>query len=174
MLVRYFTRVSVPQEFVDATMSDLAAEMADGADDAYREGERLRQKLHAAEGGFAKQVLLKVGIPRIRQDGTAFPITWRATGPTTLFPVMRADVVVQPIGQAATSLVFEGSYEPPLGPIGGVADRLLLNRVAEMTVKEWLDGVADLIDERFRESQRDGDFNDGAHIGTASNPEGTA
>ena len=170
MLVRYYTRIRAPQRFVESIIGHLADEMERGADTAYREGEKLRQRLHASEGGFAKDVLMKVGIPRLRQDGTAFPITWRATGATSLFPVMRADVVASSIGGGSTSLVFEGTYEPPLGPLGGAADRLILNRVAEMTVKSWLDELSALIEKRFVESQRDGDLDDGAMLG--STPDG--
>lgn len=167
MLVRYYTRIRAPQRFVESIMGHLAEEMGRGADTAYREGEKLRQRLHASDGGFAKSVLLKVGIPRLRQDGTAFPITWRATGATSLFPVMRADVVASSIGGGSTSLVFEGTYEPPLGPLGGAADRLILNRVAEMTVKSWLDDLSSLIESRYVESERQGDLDDSALLVSA-------
>ena len=128
--------------------------MAVHATDAYREGEALHQRMEAGTAMPAKSVLLHVGQARIRRDGTAFPLTWKATGPTILFPRMQADLVVAAIGTQSTSLVFEGTYEPPFGFVGGAFDRLVMNRVAEMTVKIWVDRVAALIEETWVAQQR--------------------
>lgn len=155
MLVRYFTSARAPHAHVESVLADLEAEMADSAADAYRQGEELRQRMEAGGGVPAKEVMLNVGQARIRRDGLAFPVTWRATGPTMLFPRMAADLVVSPIDQHSSSLVFEGSYEPPFGFVGGAFDRLIMNRVAEMTVKMWVDRVVDLAEETWVEVQRE-------------------
>jgi hypothetical protein len=154
MLVRYFTDVRAPLSHVEDVLARLESEMSVHAVDAYREGEALHQRLEAGVGVPAKSVLLHVGQARIRRDGTAFPVTWRATGPTALFPRMQADLVVAPIGVQSTSLVFEGTYEPPFGFVGGAFDRLVMNRVAEMTVKIWVDRVGRLMEETWVEEQR--------------------
>ncbi len=154
MLVRYFTSARAPHAHVERVMSDLEREMADSAKDAYREGESLHQKMDAGAGVPAKEVHLKVGQARIRRDGLAFPVTWRATGPTMLFPRMQADLVVSPMDEASTSVVFEGTYEPPLGFVGGAFDRLVMNRLAEMTVKIWVDRVVDLVERTWVEAER--------------------
>lgn len=154
MLVRYFTDLNAPHDHVEGVLARFESEMAVHATDAYREGESLHQRLEAGPGVPAKSVLLHVGQARIRRDGTAFPVTWRATGPTILFPRMQADLVVAPIGSRSTSLVFEGTYEPPFGFVGGAFDRLVMNRLAEMTVKIWVDRVAGLIEETWVEEQR--------------------
>lgn len=154
MLVRYFTSARAPHAHVEAVLSDLEREMADSAKDAYREGENLHQRMEAGPGVPAKEVLLNVGQARIRRDGLAFPVTWRATGPTMLFPRMQADLVVSPIDEGSTSVVFEGTYEPPLGFVGGAFDRLVMNRLAEMTVKIWVDRVAELAENTWVEAER--------------------
>ncbi len=168
MLVRYYTSARAPHSHVESVLADLESEMADSAADAYREGEELRQRMEAGSGVPAKEVMLNVGQARIRRDGLAFPVTWRATGPTSLFPRMAADLVVSPIDRESTSLVFEGSYEPPFGFMGGAFDRLVMNRVAEMTVKLWVDRVVELaertwVDAQRREMKSEGDlhFDDG-------------
>lgn len=154
MLVRYFTDVRAPHGHVEEVLAHLEREMAVHATDAYREGEALHQRLEAGAGVPAKSVLLHVGQARIRRDGVAFPVTWRATGPTVLFPRMQADLVVSPIGAHSSSLVFEGTYEPPFGFVGGAFDRLVMNRIAEMTVKIWVDHVARLVEDSWVEAQR--------------------
>ena len=39
-------------------------------------------------------------------------------------------------------IVFDGTYEPPLGPLGRAIDRVALRRVADSTVKDWVDRIA--------------------------------
>ena len=155
MLVRYFTTARAPHVHVEAVLSDLEREMADSAEDAYREGESLHQRMEAGAGLPATEDPLNVGQGRIRRDGLAFPVTWRATGPTMLFPRMQADLVVSPIDQTSTSVVFEGTYEPPLGFVGGAFDRLVMNRLAEMTVKNWVDRVVEQAERTWVEAQRE-------------------
>ena len=41
-----------------------------------------------------------------------------------------------------TQLAINVRYEPPLGIIGAVADRALMHRVAEATIKDFTDQVA--------------------------------
>lgn len=147
MLVRYFTTLQAPHTRVEAVLGDLQRKIAASASEAYREGESLRETLATGSKSVAKEVLLDVGQPRIRRDGLAFPVTWKATGPTMLFPRMVADLVVFPIGPELMSLVFEGVYDPPLGAVGDAIDRLIMNRVAETTVKNWVDRVVSLIEE---------------------------
>ena len=154
MLVRYVTTARAPHSHVESVLGNLEAEIADSATDAYREGEELHQRMEAGSGVPAKDVLLNVGQARIRRDGLAFPVTWRATGPTMLFPRMSADLVVAPIGTDSTSFVFEGTYDPPLGFVGGAFDRLVMNRLAEMTVKIWVDRVVDLAERTWVDEQR--------------------
>ena len=154
MLVRYFTDVRVPHRHVEDVLAHFEREMSAHATDAYREGEALHHRLEAGAGVPAKAVLLHVGRARIRRDGVAFPVTWRATGPTMLFPRMEADLVVSPIGTRSSSLVFEGTYEPPFGFVGGALDRLVMNRIAEMTVKIWVDHVARSVEDSWVEAQR--------------------
>ena len=81
-------------------------------------------------------------------DGASFlrlPFSWRATGPHGLFPVLEGDMEVAPLGDGLTQLAVSARYAPPLGLFGRVIDRTLLHRVAEGTVKDFLDRVAQRI-----------------------------
>ena len=59
-----------------------------------------------------------------------------------LFPVLDADLTLAPAGQNAASLRLDGTYRPPLGSLGAELDRLLLYRVAEATIHNFLERVA--------------------------------
>jgi hypothetical protein len=49
------------------------------------------------------------------------------------------------LGRDRTQLAISARYRPPLGAVGRVADRVLLHRVAEATVKDFLDQVGERI-----------------------------
>jgi hypothetical protein len=59
---------------------------------------------------------------------------------------MEADLKIEPLGPDLTQLSFEGSYEPPLGVPGAALDRWALHRVAEASVKNLVDRVAQDLD----------------------------
>lgn len=65
----------------------------------------------------------------------------RGTG-GRLFPVLDADLTLAPAGENAASLRLDGTYRPPLGSLGAGLDRLLLHRVAEATIHNFLERVA--------------------------------
>jgi hypothetical protein len=110
---------------------------------AYREGEEIRARIGVGESpAVAKTVRLEVGEPVGEDETMLLPVVWEATGTPGLFPRMEAEVVLAALGPALTQLSLRGSYRPPLGPIGRVLDRALLHRVAEASVKGFVDRIA--------------------------------
>jgi len=77
-------------------------------------------------------------------DGrSGLALRWEARGPGgRLFPVLDADLTLVPAGENATVLTLEGAYRPPLGSLGAELDRLLLHRLAEATIRDFLERVA--------------------------------
>ena len=73
-------------------------------------------------------------------------ITWRATGPAGLFPVMDAELELASLGPPLTQLSLSGRYQPPLGWVGRTIDKALLSRVAEATIKDFVDRLASAIE----------------------------
>lgn len=140
MFVYYFVHIDRPLEEVEGILPKLLDGMAEAADIAYREGERLLSKVGPG-GPVAKSVHLRVGSPARRGETTAFPLAWEATGTPGLFPRMEAEIVLAPLGPRLTRVTFEGSYSPPLGAVGRGLDRVLLHRVAEATVKHLVDRI---------------------------------
>jgi hypothetical protein len=77
-------------------------------------------------------------------DGRAgLALRWEVRGAGgRLFPVLDADLTLAPAGENAASLTLDGAYRPPLGSLGAELDRLLMHRVAEATIHDFLERVA--------------------------------
>jgi hypothetical protein len=148
MFVRYFIELPDPADQVaavlfrdpEAWVPGLARQADDGA-------ERL-----LAEVGFSpakirveKRVEIEVGTPMALPSKTVLPISWKATGPEGLFPSLEADLELAPLGSARAQLAISARYTPPLGLLGRAIDRALLHRVAEATLKDFLDRVGRVV-----------------------------
>ena len=51
------------------------------------------------------------------------------------------------MGSARTQLGLSANYEPPLGVLRKIADRALFHRVAEVTVKDFLERIGERLDQ---------------------------
>jgi hypothetical protein len=148
MFIRYFLDLPLALENVEARL--LAAPevwvpgLARVADDG---GERL-----LAEVGFpvddhrvGKEVQIELGTPFRIPSRTILPLTWTATGTERLLPSLDADLEIAPLGRNRTQLSISARYLPPLGAVGRALDRALLHRVAEATLKDFLDRVGEAL-----------------------------
>lgn len=152
MFVYYYVLVSRPFPEVEGDLLALLGGLDGWATAAYRDGEELRARL--AVGGerspIAKTVRLEVGTPLRGMTETAVPLSWEATGTPGLFPRMEADLVVAALGPTLTQIALRGSYRPPLGALGRALDRALLHRIAEASVKGFVDRIARGLEEGSR------------------------
>jgi hypothetical protein len=147
MFIRYYLDLAVPFEIVERALLDEPASWVPGiALDAEAGGRRL-----LAEVGFEvdatrrvdKEVEIEIGKPYVIPAKTMLPITWRATAAERVFPQLEADIEIAALGASRTQLSISARYRPPLGPVGRVLDKALLHRVAEATVKDFLDRVGE-------------------------------
>ena len=144
MFVRYYLDIAAPVDEVEVTLLDHPDRWVPGIlRTAEEEGERL-----LVEVGFRvdtrridKEVQIELGTPYRFPSKTVLPMTWRATGPERLFPQLDADIEVAALGPNRTQLSISARYRPPMGGVGRMLDRALLHRVAEATVKDFLDRV---------------------------------
>jgi hypothetical protein len=152
MFIRYYLDLAVPFDDVERALLDEPTAWVPGiALDAEAGGELL-----LAEVGFDidasrrvdKEVEIEIGEPYAIPSKTMLPITWRATAAERIFPQLEADIEIAPLGLGRTQLSISARYRPPLGPIGRALDRALLHRVAEATVKDFLDRVGEGISAR--------------------------
>jgi hypothetical protein len=101
----------------------------------------------------AKLVRVRVLDPVYRGDVMTVGLRWEATGPAgSLFPILDADISISPVGEEGTDaaeqsarLALAGAYRPPLGRLGAGLDRVVLHRVATMTMRTLLHSVAKTI-----------------------------
>jgi hypothetical protein len=144
MFVYYFVHVNRP--FAEAEPELVAQLNSFGslADAAYREGEDLRDKIGLSRDNpvVAKTVQLVAGTPLRGGQQTTIPVAWEATGTPGLFPKLDADLIVATVGPELCQIAMRGTYSPPLGPLGRALDRAVLHRVAEASVKSFVDRVA--------------------------------
>ena len=141
MLIQDF--LQVPRAFADiraALLVDPHGLIDANVAAAYEEGERLCLRLRPLEKHprFGKTVIVDLGVPYQRADGMILPVHWWAKGVTHLFPRLDADLEVMPIGDDTTQLTFSGRYDPPLGGLGRGLDKMLLHRLAEGSVRSFL------------------------------------
>lgn len=127
---------------VEAKLVELRRSLEEWADVAYRDGEQLSSRV-GPNKVLAKEVQLHIGMAEILSSGIVYSVHWSATGATMLFPELNADLVLKKNGSNSTVVTLKGTYEPPLGFLGRVADRAGLDHLAKATVSSWLDRVVD-------------------------------
>lgn len=141
MFVRYATTVPRPLGEVERRLDDLRANLEVWADVAYREGEMIKARV-GPSGSIAKSVSLEMGRPEVQRRGVVYPVRWLANGAGSLFPDLKAELVLSQLGPDQTTMALDGTYDPPLGSVGRLLDRAMMGRVAEATVRNWVDRLA--------------------------------
>jgi len=148
MFVRYYLDIAASFHDVEGAILDDPETWVPGL---LRAAEHGGQHL-LAEVGFAvdtrridKQVQIELGAPIRTPSKTVLPMTWRATRPEGLFPHLDADIEVASLGADRTQLSISARYRAPMGALGRMLDRALLHRVAEATVKDFLDRVGEQV-----------------------------
>ena len=89
-----------------------------------------------------KRVTVELGEPEHQGDWTNVPISWKATFPEQLFPVLTGRLELVPVDKKVTRLTVSGMYEPPLGRLGALIDEAVMHSVAEATVREVTESIA--------------------------------
>lgn len=142
MFVRYY--LELPRSFEDlerALLTCPEAWVPGIARAAGKRGERLLGEVGFGHDGrrLVKQVEIELGQPIRYPSKTVLPMTWRAAGAEMWFPSFEGDIEVGTLGRGHAQLSVSARYCPPLGPVGRMIDRALLHRVAEATIKDFLD-----------------------------------
>lgn len=145
MFIRSYVEVALPFAEVEATLLRMPGRwLSAAAIDADEWGASLLSKIGVGSrgAGLSRQVELHVDRP-IRSPGKVLlPIRWHAVKARGLFPVMEAELVLTALGPDITQLALEGRYDPPFGVAGKIADRAVMHRVAEATVRGFVTRVA--------------------------------
>jgi hypothetical protein len=144
MFVRYYMELPLPARQVEDVMLDAPAEwLSTVAGEAQRRGDHLLTEVGVGPLGLrlGRRVAIQVGQPVRFPSMTSLPLTWEPVGLDGVLPRLDADIELGSLGEDRTQLAISARYRPPLGALGRTVDRVLLHRVAEATVKDFLDRV---------------------------------
>ncbi len=149
MFVRYYVDLAEPFAEVESRLlrepERWLPGLLVGAEDR---GTRLLAEVGFVLGGerrVGKRVEVRVGDAHRMPGKTMLPITWTATGEQRLFPSLEGDLELAAVGEHRCQVSMSARYYPPLGTVGRILDRALFHRVAEATVKDFLDRVVEQI-----------------------------
>lgn len=152
VFVEYAVDVALPEKLVAELLFTHAAEMAGMGEAAYRQGEELRGRVGPG-GLLAKEVVIAIGKPFMSRRGAVLPVRWRATGAEALFPSLDGELGIESADGDATRLHLRATYQPPLGAIGSLMDRLVLARLARSTAANWVDSISEWLVEASAERE---------------------
>jgi hypothetical protein len=82
---------------------------------------------------------------------TQVSIGWEAAHGASLFPMMSAKLSAWPLTATETQIELEGEYTPPLGSVGQAIDAAVGHRIAEASVRRFLENVVQQIRDDLRE-----------------------
>ena len=157
MFVRYYVELPIPADNLERALLDAPQTwLPTLAGEANARRERLLAEVGFGDGPrIETTVVIELREP-IRVPGkTVLPIRWSGAGPAHLLPALEADIEVAPITPRTAQLSMSARYTPPMGPLGRAVDRALLHRVAEATLKDFLDRVAAALAARAGSPTRD-------------------
>jgi hypothetical protein len=144
MFIRYYVEIPRPSGDVEAELTTEPGHWLTGpARDAEARGEDLLAAVGfgPGRGRVEARVLISFGEPVRFASKTILPMSWEPAALGSFLPQLDADIEVAPLGAECAQLSISARYRPPLGAVGRVLDRALLHRVAEATVKDFLDHV---------------------------------
>jgi hypothetical protein len=144
MFVRYYLELPLPVRQVEHAMLDAPAGwLSTVAGQAQRRGDRLLSEVGVGPLGprLGRRVSIQLGQPVRFPSMVSLPLTWEPLGLDGLLPRLEADLELGSLGGDRTQLAISARYRPPLGVVGQTVDRILLHRVAEATVKDFLDRI---------------------------------
>ncbi len=145
MFARYFVELPLEADRVEEALTRSPEAWMPGlALEATHRGDVLLADVGFGEHSrIARQVAMELGAPVTMPTKTVVPLRWTPTAGTGLFPALDADLEIAPLGAHRTQLAMSARYVPPLGALGRAIDRALLFRVAEATIKDFLDRVGE-------------------------------
>jgi hypothetical protein len=146
LFVEYSAEVEIDARQAVELLTSDRAEMEGMGEVAYRRGEDLRARVGPGRL-IAKEVVVSLGPAVMSRRGPVLPVRWRATGAEALFPSLEGELVLSDRDGSGTTLHLQATYRPPFGSVGDMMDRLLLARVAKATVEDWVERMAEWLNQ---------------------------
>ena len=147
MFVRYFIELPFPSDEIERIVTAAPTTWLPLlAGKANHRGERLLAAVGIGDDlRLARTVEITLGAPVRLATKVSLPLVWQPTGAKALLPALEADLEIAPLGEGATQLAMSARYEAPFRSVGRALDQAALFRVAEATVKDFLDRVGERI-----------------------------
>ncbi len=103
-----------------------------------------------------KNVKLELGQPpvRIGSNRMLMRVSWHTLGGPPLFPSLEGHLELEGASPQQTTLGLKANYAPPLGGLGRLVDRTLLRGLAQATMKDFLERLAQALDVQIRSSSQ--------------------
>jgi hypothetical protein len=146
--VRYFVELEMPLAAVETALEELPGDWLVGlANKAHARalGFMLEADYHAADDLAGAVVVLGMEPAARRGSTTTRTMAWALIGPQTARPLLEADLEVGSLGHGRSQLAVAGRYYVPGSGTNRRIDRGTAQRVGEATIKEFVDGMADLV-----------------------------
>jgi hypothetical protein len=148
MFVRYYVELPLAAGQVEESLlASPPGWLAAIAGEAQARGDELLTAVGVGPLGprLGRRVAIELGDPVRFPSMTSLPLTWEPIGLEGLLPRLDATIEVGSLGQDRTQLAISARYRPPLGVVGRAIDLVLLHRVAEATLKDFLDRLGQAI-----------------------------
>ncbi len=149
VFVRYYQEIPRSASAVEAALTRLPESwLPEVVMTSNAHAWNLMKRVGLSFGGvrLARRVHLEISPPRPLGDTCVIAISWRPVSNNPLLPSLDGDVEICPLGEDHAQLAISARYRPPLGWVGSIADRALMRRIAEATVKDFLDRVAERVE----------------------------
>jgi hypothetical protein len=149
--IRCYDYVNRPYEQVRDALSRNALEVFQSATKAAASrAHSVAAELRLDLGGIAVEAEIAIAVNKVEEKpasamsgpATRLELEWQAAKAPALFPVMRAELTAYPLTSTETQLDFSGVYEPPLGPVGTALNAVAGHRIAEASVRRFIEDVA--------------------------------
>ncbi len=151
MFLRAFVEIRVPARAASNVLRRLPQALVEScAVEAIDHGHTVLAEVGFPMAGrrLGKQVEIELGDPIETPSRTWLPLTWKPTDAEGLFPSLEGELEAAPLGKDLTQIGLSVRYKPPFGVLGATLDRMFLHRVAEATVQDFVQRVADAIEDR--------------------------
>jgi hypothetical protein len=151
MFLRAFVEIRVRAEDATLVLRHLPQTLVESfAVDAIDHGHTLLAEVGFPMAGrrLGKWVQIELGAAVETPSRTWLPLTWRAAGAEGFFPSLEGELEAAPLGKDLTQIGLSARYKPPFGVLGSTLDRMFLHRVAEATVRDFVQRVAQAVQDR--------------------------
>jgi hypothetical protein len=110
-----------------------------------RDGDRVTGELAYERGGARIQRRTEVRIGPVQNFayGVTVQVGWKGASHPELYPELEGHLRLEPARVSGSNLRLDARYMPPGGKVGASVDRALMHRVAESSVRDFLNGVAE-------------------------------